>query len=44
MDLSSIVWLVGLLILAIESGLTVSLALVLAGLFLLLADDPGGRR
>lgn len=34
----------GLLILAIESGLTVSLALVLAGLFLLLADDPGGRR
>ncbi|MDS4013584.1 MAG: MnhB domain-containing protein [Candidatus Accumulibacter sp.] len=34
----------GLLILAIESGLTVSLALVLAGLFLLLADDAGGRQ
>lgn len=34
----------GLLILAIESGLTISLALVLAGLFLLLADAAGGQR
>lgn len=34
----------GALILVIESGLTISLALVLAGLFLLLADKGGGRR
>jgi len=34
----------GLFILAIESGLTISLALVLAALFLLLADADGRRR
>jgi hypothetical protein len=33
----------GTLILVIESGLTISLALVLAGLFLLLAERGGKR-
>ncbi len=33
----------GLLILLIEAGLTVSLGLILAGLFLLLTDGEGGR-